>query len=93
MLRLAGWCSGVFFLLLGVYFEIIALCILSNHPRNAAEWIPSAIYPLVPLMYGITVIWRLNVPTKKPAPQVPENDKNDAELAALIQRLKSKQVG
>ena len=92
MLRIAGWFSGVFFLIFGIYFEAITLVVLSCSPPNAAEWIPFAFYPLIPLVYGINVIWRLSVPVPptNSEPQTPEDADNDAELAAIIQRLKSK---
>ena len=68
MLRIAGWFSGVFFLIFGIYFEGIALWVLSQRPPNFAEWIPFAYYPLVPLAYGTYVIWRLVAPAKKSDP-------------------------
>ena len=88
MLRIAGWVSGVLFVVLGIYFECIVLWALSHNPRNSAEEISFAVYALVPLVYGINVIWRLNVPAKKSNPQTPE----DVELTAIIQRLKSNEI-
>jgi hypothetical protein len=91
MLRIAGWFSAVFFLILGGYFEITALCVLFQRPRNATEWIWEAIYSLVPIGYGISVIWRLKTPPKKSDPQtrdyVDADAANDAELAAIIRTL------
>jgi hypothetical protein len=89
MLRMAGWFSGIFFLVLGAYFEITALWVLSTRPRNAAEWLQSAMYSLIPLAYGISVIWRLNLPGQKSGPQTTDHAEvaNDAVLAAIIERL------
>ena len=59
IVRFAGWFSGIFFLLLGIYSESIALWFLSSFPRNWDEWIFYSIYPLVPICYGIHVIRQL----------------------------------
>lgn len=59
ILRIAGWFSGIFFIALGVYFELIALWVLSQNPPNADQWFLPALYPCVPLFYGGWVIHRL----------------------------------
>jgi hypothetical protein len=87
MLRMAGWCSGFFFLLLGGWFAINTLSILSEHRRNVTQWW-LAVYSLMPIAYGLSVIWRLNRPVNKlvPLPMDEVEAHNDAELLALIQQ-------
>jgi hypothetical protein len=94
MLRIAGWFSGIFFLILGAYFEIMALWELSTRSRNAAESLPMAIYSLIPLAYGTTVIWRLNIAAKKSGPPTTDHADaaNDAELTAIIERLQQSKL-
>ena len=76
----------------------MALAVLSMRPRNAAEWVPMVYHSLVPIGYGISVLWRLKVPAKEPAPQVAgyidaeAEAANSAELAEIIQRLANPEI-
>lgn len=87
ILRVAGWFSGIFFLVLGLYFEVVVIGVWCLTLRHGEEWNWFAVYALVPLVYGIHVIWRLSVSPKDFEPPVPSSD--EVELKMIIRRLES----
>jgi hypothetical protein len=91
-LRFAGWCSAIFYFILGANFAIMVLEAASMRPRDIAESIPVMIFSFVATGYGINVIWRLITASKNLDSQnASEADAeaeaaNNAELAAIIER-------
>lgn len=90
VLKVAGWFSGVLLLILGLYYELVVIRVWYQTPRHGEEWNWFAVYALVPLVYGINVIWRLSVSPKEFEQLAPSRD--EVELTAIIRSLESERV-
>ena len=86
MLRIAGWFSAMFYLIIGIYLKGMLITILLG---GSAEAIPMAICALLPVAYGANLISRLTKPNSGSQPDgyfdADAEAANNAELAALIE--------